>query len=240
MTQNTSRAATYFAVLKANPGLSWVSYSDEREAHSPGRTCVTVGEYRIKRSHIVGAETQMVEHDVMPDGSLKLFKSDLDSRYDPRIRPFYVKPKQAGRLVWLPPYVFYWQWVPGITCAVPVKDAGGKLRGVLTADFDLNALSDFVAGVSVSEHSRVFLFTSDEVLLAHQDFRGVSGTRETAKLLDTRRRGRSAHSMPIARKSEARTFPCRQQAYRRRATLGERRTWQWTAVRSLPIPTQRQ
>src|SRR5262249_44901093 len=34
-----------------------------------------------------------------------------------------------------------------------------------------------------SEHSRVFLFTSDEVLLAHPGRRAVSGTRETAKLL---------------------------------------------------------
>jgi sigma-B regulation protein RsbU (phosphoserine phosphatase) len=83
----------------------------------------------------------------------------------------------------LPPYVFYFQWVPGITCAVPVKDASGTFRGVLTADFDLNALSDFVSGLSVSEHSRVFLFTSDEILLAHPDHRGVSGARETAKLL---------------------------------------------------------
>jgi sigma-B regulation protein RsbU (phosphoserine phosphatase) len=73
--------------------------------------------------------------------------------------------------------------VPGITCAVPVKDPSGKLRGVLTADFDLNALSDFISGLSVSEHSRVFLFTSDEVLLAHPDLRSVSGERENAKLL---------------------------------------------------------
>jgi sigma-B regulation protein RsbU (phosphoserine phosphatase) len=64
-----------------------------------------------------------------------------------------------------------------------LKDASGKLRGVLTADFDLNALSEFVAGVSVSEHSRVFLFTSDQELLAHPDKRAVSGTDKNAKLL---------------------------------------------------------
>jgi serine phosphatase RsbU (regulator of sigma subunit) len=119
---------------------------------------------------------------VLPDGTLKVFRTDPDSGYDPRVRPFYLKPKQEGRLVWLPPYVFYWQWVPGITCAVPVTGAGDQFRGALTADFDLNALTDFVSGLSVSEHSRVFLFTSDEVLLAHPDRRGVSGTRETAKL----------------------------------------------------------
>jgi serine phosphatase RsbU (regulator of sigma subunit) len=175
-------APQLLAVLKANPGLSWVSYSDEAGTFT-GANRTPEGGLRLNRSRIVNGKTLQVEHDVLPDGSLRVFRTDPDSGYDPRVRPFYLKPKQEGRLVWLPPYVFYWQWVPGITCAVPVKDAAGKLRGVLTADFDLNALSDFVAGLSVSEHSRVFLFTSDEFLLAHPDRRGVSGTRETARLL---------------------------------------------------------
>jgi sigma-B regulation protein RsbU (phosphoserine phosphatase) len=170
------------AVLKANPGLSWVSYSDERGSFT-GAYRAPEGETLIKHSHIVNGKTKVVEYDTLPDGTRKILKSEDDSGYDPRKRPFYLGAKQAGRLVWLPPYVFYWQWVPGITCAVPVKDTSGKLRGVLTADFDLNALSDFVSGLSVSAHSRVFLFTSDEVLLAHPDRRGVSGERETAKLL---------------------------------------------------------
>jgi sigma-B regulation protein RsbU (phosphoserine phosphatase) len=175
-------APQLLAVLKANPGLSWVSYSDERGAFT-GAYRARDGGTLINHSHIVNGKTKLVEYDTLPDGTRKILKSEDDSGYDPRTRPFYLGAKQAGRLVWLPPYVFYWQWVPGITCAVPVKDAGGKLRGVLTADFDLNALSDFVSGLSVSEHSRVFLFTSDEVLLAHPDHRRVSGEHETAKLL---------------------------------------------------------
>src|SRR5262245_43104339 len=175
-------APQLLAVLKANPGLSWVSYSDESGAFT-GAYRAPDGGTLIKHSHIVNGKTKVVEYDTLPDGTRKILKADDDSGYDPRKRPFYLGAKQADRLVWLPPYVFYWQWVPGITCAVPVKDAGGKLRGVLTADFDLNALSDFVAGQSVSARSRVFLFTSDQVLLAHPDRRGVSGERETAKLL---------------------------------------------------------
>jgi sigma-B regulation protein RsbU (phosphoserine phosphatase) len=170
------------AVLKANPGLSWISYSDESGSFT-GANRTPEGGLRINRSRIRNGKTQLVEYDALPDGSLKEFHNDPDSGYDPRARPFYIAAKQKGRLVWLPPYVFYWQWVPGTTCAVPVKDPGGKLRGVLTADFDLNALTDFVSRLSVSEHSRVFLFTSDEILLAHPDRRAVSGTRETAKLL---------------------------------------------------------
>jgi serine phosphatase RsbU (regulator of sigma subunit) len=179
---NSERLAPQLlAVLKANPGLSWVSYSDEYGTFT-GAYRPPEGALRINHSRIANGKTKLVEWEVLPDGTQKPFKTDDESGYDPRVRPFYVEAKQAGRLVWLPPYVFYWQWVPGITCAVPVKDSGGRLRGVLTADFDLNALSDFVSGLSVSEHSLVFLFTSDEVLLAHPDRRGVSGTRETAKL----------------------------------------------------------
>jgi sigma-B regulation protein RsbU (phosphoserine phosphatase) len=170
------------AVLKANPGLSWVSYSDERGSFT-GAYRPPDGGTLIKHTHIVNGKTKSVEYDTLPDGSRKILKTNDDDDYDPRKRPFYLGAKKAGRLVWLPPYVFYWQWVPGITCALPVKDAAGQFRGVLTADFDLNALSAFISGLSVSEHSRVFLFTSDEILLAHPDRRGVSGERENAKLL---------------------------------------------------------
>jgi hypothetical protein len=107
-----------------------------------------------------------------PDGSWKVFRRDPDSGYDPRIRPFYRKVREQGRLVWLPPYVFSNRGVPGISCAAPVRDRAGRLRGVLSLDFDLHALSDFVAGLSVSEHARVFLFTADGTLLAHPNQRG--------------------------------------------------------------------
>jgi sigma-B regulation protein RsbU (phosphoserine phosphatase) len=52
-------------------------------------------------------------------------------------------------------------------------------------DFDLNALSDFVAELSLSENARIFLFTSDEVLLAHPNLPriNVTGQRGAGKLL---------------------------------------------------------
>ena len=55
---------------------------------------------------------------------------------------------------------------------------------MLSVDFDLNALSEFVAGLSVSEHSDVFLFTADETLLAHksQHVPGGAGQRGAGSL----------------------------------------------------------
>jgi serine phosphatase RsbU (regulator of sigma subunit) len=188
------------AVLRANDDLTWVSYGDQdgtfTGAYRPatGRAEVDGGGpeiLRVNQSRIdpTTGRTILVEHDVMPDGTWRLHRRADDTGYDPRRRPFYVKAKEQKRLVWLPPYVFYDQGVPGITCAKPVYDNVRALRGVLTVDFDLNALSVHVAGLNVSPHSRTFFFTSDGYLLAHPNKRlvervGARGAGELPKLAD--------------------------------------------------------
>jgi sigma-B regulation protein RsbU (phosphoserine phosphatase) len=168
---NSDRLATQLlAVLRANRGLSWVSYGDEAGTFT-GAYRTAEGTLRINQSRIVAGRTQLVEYDILPGGRRRLAKRDPDSGYDPRTRPYYRRAKRAGRLVWLPPYVFYNQGVPGVSCSAPVKDAAGRLRGVLSVDFDLGALSKFAGRLSVSEHSRVFLFTQDGVLLADPNWR---------------------------------------------------------------------
>jgi serine phosphatase RsbU (regulator of sigma subunit) len=161
-------ASQLLAILMANEGLSWVSYGDE-QGQFTGVYRPVEGGLRINQSRIEGARTQLIEHDVMPDGSLKLHRSDDDSGYDPRNRPFYVKAKKSGRLVWIPPYLFFNQGVPGVSCAAPVFDAQRRLRGVISVDFDLKALSTFVGSLSISDNSLIFLFTDEEYLLAHPD-----------------------------------------------------------------------
>src|SRR5207237_1026178 len=59
----------------------------------------------------------------------------------------------------------------GVSCAHPVYDAAGRLRGVFTADFDLNMLSQFVRQLSVSPHSRLFIMSSDGEVLGHPTHR---------------------------------------------------------------------
>jgi serine phosphatase RsbU (regulator of sigma subunit) len=160
-------ALQLLAVLKSNEGLSWVSFGEE-SGRFTGAYRPVEGGLRINQSRIVDGRTQLVEHDVLPDGSRRVHRRESDTGYDPRTRPFYQKAKQAGRLVWIPPYVFYDQRIPGVSCAAPVYDAQGQLRGIISVDFVLQALSDFVSRLSVSEHSQIFLFTADEVLLAHE------------------------------------------------------------------------
>lgn len=177
-------APQLLAVLQANPGLSWVSYGDEAGTFT-GAYRTPDGGCRLNRSRITAGKTRLVEHDVLADGNLKEFRTEADTGYDPRTRPFYTKAKQAGRLVWLPPYVFFKQGIPGVSCALPVKGADGQLRGVLTVDFDLNALTGFVSSLTVSEHSTAFLFTEDGVLLTRPTHLGPTSPATTATELPT-------------------------------------------------------
>jgi serine phosphatase RsbU (regulator of sigma subunit) len=172
-------------VLRANPDLTWISYGDEQGTFT-GAYRTQDGVLRVNQSRIDAptGKTRLVEHNVLPDGAWQPHRTDDDTGYDPRKRPFYVKAKAAKQLVWLPPYVFYDQGVPGITAADPVYDAKGHLRGVLTVDFDLNALSDFVATINVSPSAKMFVATSDGLLVAHPDKRlmTTTGTRANGEL----------------------------------------------------------
>jgi sigma-B regulation protein RsbU (phosphoserine phosphatase) len=178
------------AVLPANPGISWLSFSDEAGTFT-GAYRTASGTYRVNQSRVVAGRTSLVEHDVLPDGQWVLHRRVDDTGYDPRTRPFYVEARRAGTLVWLPPYVCFDEAVPGVSCAKPVFGADRHLVGVLSADFDLNTLSSFVSGLSVSEHSQFFLFTEDGTLLAHPGTRvvrregqGAAGTLLTLKDVD--------------------------------------------------------
>jgi len=172
------------AVLPANPGVTWLSFSDEAGTFT-GAYRTPDGTYRVNQSRIVDGRTRLAEHNVGPGGQWVVHRRADDTGYDPRVRPFYVEARRAGALVWLPPYVFFDQAVPGVSCAKPVYDADDRLLGVLSADFDLNTLSHFVRGLTVSDNSQFFLYTEDGTLLAHPliTVARVAGQGAAGKLL---------------------------------------------------------
>jgi len=165
-------ARQLLGVLKANPGISWVSYGNERGDFT-GAYRPVGGGLRLNQSRIVEGKTRLIERDVLADGSLRVFRTNDDSGYDPRTRPFYGKAKSARRLVWIPPYVFFDQHVPGITCAAPAI-TDDRFRGVFTIDFDLVSLSEFIDRLHVTDHTILLLFTSDGDLLAQTSSPGAA------------------------------------------------------------------
>jgi sigma-B regulation protein RsbU (phosphoserine phosphatase) len=162
------------AFLRGNAGMTWVLYGDESGDYT-GATRMNDGKLEVERTHIADGKTHRTVYDIQSDGSWKVARQDDDSGYDPRKRPFYVLAKERGKLSWTRPYMFFTQGVPGISCVMPVNRATGEFRGVFSVEFDLNALSEFVSSLSVSAHSRVFMFTPDQILLAHPNERNLQG-----------------------------------------------------------------
>lgn len=170
--------ARYFAeLLRSHKEYSWVSFGDERGtfigAYRPDATSKIV---RTNISWLKGKKTESYEWDIDLKGNQRLYKYDPDAGYDPRNRPFYELAKKAKHRVWTPPYIFFEQGVPGITCAMPVYREAGQLAGVLSIDFDLNSLSEIVAKARVSERGVVFIFTEQNEILGHPTIKVVSKT----------------------------------------------------------------
>lgn len=173
-------ATQLLAFLKANEGMTWVLYGDESGDYA-GATRLSDGRVHVERTHMAEGQTLLTEYEVHANGSWTVVHEDNDRGYDPRTRPYYILAKERGKLAWTPPFMFFTQGVPGISCVMPVYGPSGELRGVFSVEFDLNALSRFVAGLTVSEHSRVFLYTPDGTLLAHPNQRGARATGEKGR-----------------------------------------------------------
>jgi serine/threonine protein kinase len=101
--------------------------------------------------------------------------------YDPRHRGFYQLAEATGARTWTAPYTFFASHETGITCTEPVFGngpdggagaAGGAgtgaraLRAVLTVDFDVGALSQYVAR-PVLDQARSIVYTRDGIVLAY-------------------------------------------------------------------------
>jgi len=163
------------AMLRANPGYSWVSYGD-REGAFTAAYRPDASHLRLNTSYFDEAGHVVLDERELDDaGAPRPFRHEDDSGYDPRTRPWYVGAVANGRRTWLPPYVFFHQGIAGITCAEPQRDETNEIVGVYTVDFDLGALSRFVSELSLSEHGAVFVFTEDGEVLAHPTRRTVVG-----------------------------------------------------------------
>ncbi|AFM11780.1 adenylate/guanylate cyclase domain-containing protein [Turneriella parva] len=173
-----SRQAGFYAeLLRSHNDYSWVSFGDEYGTFIGANRPEPDGKLlRTNISWLAGGRTLSYEYDLDERGFQKFYKFDGNAGYDPRTRPFYELAKKSRHRVWTPPYIFFEQGVPGITCAKPVYGAGGRLKGVFSIDFDLNSLSEIVAKAKVSERGVVFIFTEEGEILGHPTMKVVTKT----------------------------------------------------------------
>jgi adenylate cyclase len=165
-------ARRLIAVMRANRGFAWVSFSDV-DGTFTGIQRTADGTLVVNQTHFESGKIIRDEHTIAADGTWQLLRHNADANYDPRARPWYLKSVAAKRRTWIDPYVFFDQGVPGMTCGAPVFTKHGALRGVVTADFSLNSFGDFVATLHPSPNARVFIYTDSGTILAHPSLRVV-------------------------------------------------------------------
>jgi adenylate cyclase len=159
-------AKHFTLVLKANPPFSWVSYSDELGNFSGAYRTID-GLLRVSQSTIRAGRGELREDTVGETGDWTSYLRRSDYTYDPRAESFYSKAKDARRRIWIGPYIFFDEGVPGITCASPHFAPDGRLLGVFTVDFNLNFLSKLVAELRFGKQGRVFILTQSGSVVAH-------------------------------------------------------------------------
>src|SRR5258707_14926309 len=101
-----------------------------------------------------GGRIERSDFEVRPDGTRTRARFDADWHYDPRTRPYYQACRAAGKQTWTETYVFRNDPspdVPGVTCATPVKTPAGELVGVISSDFNLEAICGFLQTMHIGQ-----------------------------------------------------------------------------------------
>ncbi|MDX2091885.1 MAG: cache domain-containing protein [Kofleriaceae bacterium] len=150
-------------LLIGRPGVAYLSISFPdgtfRGAYLNTKRTIEVQESRI------GAEGTLVSRHVVRAGALQWILDEKNT-YDPRKRGFYQLAEKTRARAWTAPYTFFGSLQTGISCTEPLYDATNQLRAVLTVDFDVGALSSFVARPAFDK-ARSVVYTRDGTILAY-------------------------------------------------------------------------
>jgi len=154
----------FYEALKANPELSYISFGSELR----GEYCHAVRD----RDHNLSIRYKLRNKDgnldisdyVLENNKLKRINFIPNMKQnDPRGRPYYKQAKEAMHNTWTETYVFIGASgslnIPGVTYAAPIY-IDKKLIGVMTFDFDLFAISDFLSKLDLGMDSFSFIIES--------------------------------------------------------------------------------
>ena len=118
--------------------------------------------YHIKDSLTAGAALQY-KIDARGNPTQKIYT--LPS-YDPRLRPWYIRPKQTGQRTWSEIYQILTPSVLALTLGQPYYDETGALQGIVAADVSLAQINDFLGHLSIGKSGEAFIIERDGSLVA--------------------------------------------------------------------------
>ncbi|HEU0030501.1 MAG TPA: protein kinase [Kofleriaceae bacterium] len=150
-------------LIIGRPGVSYlsISFPDGSFYHS---NATRDGKVEVQQSVITDHGTQVNWFSV--DGGRLVPLRNKITDYDPRKRGFYQLAVKTRARAWTEPYTFFLSHETGITCTQPVFNADHTLRAVLTVDFDVSALSSYVAKPALDQ-ARSIVYSGNGVVLAY-------------------------------------------------------------------------
>ncbi|MGH7213634.1 MAG: adenylate/guanylate cyclase domain-containing protein [Tepidisphaeraceae bacterium] len=147
--------------LRYEQRLTWLSYGDA-EGRFTGARRGPEGDIILNRSWPAPDGTgRLLEQRIHPDGTRELVQSNENWTYDPRKRDWYKIGALCadGTTAWTEPYEWWNYEGLGITCVMSLRGADGILRGVFTADFHLQRISEFLRQLNVGQTGMAFVLT---------------------------------------------------------------------------------
>ena len=112
-------------------------------------------------------------------GNSIIWTRDEPTDYDPRKRAWWGVAVKAGKRAWTEPYPFFTGQLTGVTRVEPILVAG-SLKSVIAVDFDVSALSAFLAN-SESRDVHSLVFDDGGVLLAYPHAKDQIAKRKSAE-----------------------------------------------------------
>lgn len=101
------------------------------------------------------------------DFSIAQTQEDPADRYDPRVRPWYIKAKFMRSTIWTDPYIFFTTQQPGITLAAPVLRDDRSVRGAVGVDIEISMISDFLSRLNIGSHGKALIVNHNGDVIAH-------------------------------------------------------------------------
>ena len=105
-----------------------------------------------------------------------------DDPFDPRDRPWYTRALNRHGEVWTEPYIFYTSKRPGLTVAAAVWKPRNSNIGVVGADIELSAISEFLKTQRIGTSGAAFIVDHNGDVLAHPLAADLSMNESNEKL----------------------------------------------------------
>lgn len=100
-------------------------------------------------------------------GNLRIYRLDSQGNriklekvfpnYNPHLRPWYKQAKAVGKPTWTPIYPWIVELTISIGSVTPIYAAPGKMSGVLSTDFSLSDISNFLKNLEISRSGQAFI-----------------------------------------------------------------------------------